>query len=426
LVLPVLAARTGTQVYSDGVTSWGEFRSVDEVGDATSLASYGLKPFTDDHPPVMVTPDNYTAYAKGACGQDAVLVEQPGPDGNRYVKVTILVGDAATLRKIRDGKVELSAGYTTVTVRDSGTDAAGKNYDYRQTKIRINHLALVDRGRAGPLARIRPDGAAWELPASNADTQEHEVNDTKDQLDPAMARMMLMAVVVYMMPPSPEAGAEALGQLVEMTGLPESEVQSLLAHEKPEEMELVEMDGITARMTPDDAKAWRERESAAAKLNADAAQKNKDALELLAETKAALATTQRQVDSLVADQKRAAIDALYSEIRSVCPQLVEAWDKLKKDGKFTLSATDMRERATLDLDPGAAKDFARAREDKTFEATLLGSYKSAVRGALARKANDNDNGNGEPNGETNNDGADNVVSALDRLNQRAAGFYGSK
>jgi len=158
----VWAARTGTQIYSDGRTMWGEFRSEFEVGSDASLRSWDLKPLCDDHPDVLVIPANYRQFVAGTCGQDAYL-ELPASDGYRYVCLTILVGDLATLIKIRGGKVELSAGYTAVLVRATGRDCNGIAYEYLQTKIIINHLALVEAGRAGPLARICVDGGAWQV-----------------------------------------------------------------------------------------------------------------------------------------------------------------------------------------------------------------------------------------------------------------------
>lgn len=420
LMLPVLAARTGTQPYSDGRTTWGEFRSDEEV--EASLSSYGLKPFTDDHPPGMVTSNDYGSLVKGACGQDAILLEKPAADGNRYVKLTLLVGDAATIRKIRDGKVELSAGYTTVPVYKPGTDSTGKTYDYLQTKIRINHLALVDRGRAGPLARISVDGAAWEIPAPTTDAQERDdVKTNNDQLDPEMARMILMAAMAYMMPESPEAAAGALEKLVAMTGLEAEELMGMLKHEMPKmetppDMEMVEMDGgITSMMTVDNAAAYRDR----LKANHDGeATLKKD----LAETTAALRATQRQVDKLQAAQDRAEFEALYEEIRGVCPQMVKAWDEQRKAKTFSLDAAQMREKATLDLDPGAAIDIDDARGTDTFDATLKGAYRAALGGARRRKANAD--GSGTKGSDADNASAGNLISVLDRLNANHKQFVG--
>ena len=66
LRLEVLAARTGTQIYGDGIRTWGEYRSAAEVGAVPSIRSWDIKALSDDHPPVMVVPDNYTNFARGS------------------------------------------------------------------------------------------------------------------------------------------------------------------------------------------------------------------------------------------------------------------------------------------------------------------------------------------------------------------------
>lgn len=415
LVIPVLAARTGTQTYSDGRSSWGEFRSDEEV--EASLASYGLKPFTDDHPANMVTSHDYGMLVKGACGQDAVLLDQPAADGNRYVQLTILVGDAATIRKIRDGKVELSAGYTTVPVRKSGRDHTGAAYDYLQTQIRINHLALVDRGRAGPLARISVDGAAWEVQTPTADDQERDDMTNQDQLDPEMARAVLMLAMAYMMPESPEAAAAALEKLAAMTSLEAEELSGMLKHKMPEmepepDMEMVEMDdGIKAKMTPDDAAAYHAR----AKANLDGATTLKHDL---AEATAALKVMERKVDRLQAAQDKVELDALYEEIRSVCPQMVDTWDEQRRSKRFELDAASMREKATIDLDPEAKIDLDEARGTDTFDSTLKGAYRAAVKSARRRKANA-DKVEADP-------AKSNVTDMMAEVKRRRRQNYGSK
>lgn len=160
LKVTVKAARSGVQAYSDGFETWGEYRPIEEVFSAASLASWGLKPFTNDHPHDFVGVHNWAEYAVGVVGGDARQI--PGTDGNDYIEVTIVVYDMMTLIAIRDGKVELSAGYSTVLKMEKGR-WQGLDYIAVHTQIYINHLALVDAGRAGPLARIALDGFAWQV-----------------------------------------------------------------------------------------------------------------------------------------------------------------------------------------------------------------------------------------------------------------------
>lgn len=169
----VKAARSGVQQYSDGISVWGELRPIEEVFSTESLASWSFKPFTNDHPPDFVGIHNWGIYGCGVVGEARRV---PGPDGDDYVEVTLVVNDFDTLVAIKGGKVELSAGYTANIKAESGRDHKGREYRYRQTGIYINHLSLVDRGRAGPLARISLDGFAWQVAQPIADavgTQPH-------------------------------------------------------------------------------------------------------------------------------------------------------------------------------------------------------------------------------------------------------------
>ncbi len=165
LRVKVRAARTGTQIYSDGFNTWGEYRDASEVFASLSLESWGLKPFTNDHPSEWVGIDNWAAYTKGTVGQDAKR-DSTALDGDEYVLVTIQVSDLETLKAIRGGKVELSAGYSARLQRNPGRDYKGREYEFTQHDIFINHLSLVDRGRAGPLARVSLDGFAWQVAAN--------------------------------------------------------------------------------------------------------------------------------------------------------------------------------------------------------------------------------------------------------------------
>lgn len=149
-------ARTGVQTYRDGQgNAWGELRTDDEVFHPDSLASYSLAVVTNDHPAEFVSTRNVKDVAVGSVG-DAKR------DG-RFVRVPLVIQDAATIRAIEDGKVQLSCGYTAVVVRDSG-EFQGQRYAGRQTNIRINHVALVDRGRAGPECSVLARGDAFHLP----------------------------------------------------------------------------------------------------------------------------------------------------------------------------------------------------------------------------------------------------------------------
>ena len=77
----------------------------------------------------------------------------------RWVICPIVITDAGAVGRIDNGECrQVSLGYETELVPESGT-YDGESYDYRQTNIRYNHLALVSRARAGDEAIVHLDAA---------------------------------------------------------------------------------------------------------------------------------------------------------------------------------------------------------------------------------------------------------------------------
>ncbi|WP_437408618.1 DUF2213 domain-containing protein [Sinorhizobium meliloti] len=156
LVADVRTARTGIQVYAGHEVGKPElqvvkvYRPEDQVFDKASLGSYAHKPVTNDHPDVAVTADNWKALSVGQIGDEVAR------DGE-FVRVPLVVMDGATIGDIEGGKRELSAGYTCDLAWEPGTTPEGETYDAIQKDIRINHVAIVQRGRAGSEARITED-----------------------------------------------------------------------------------------------------------------------------------------------------------------------------------------------------------------------------------------------------------------------------
>ncbi len=159
LVAEAFVARTGIQLYRGseiGVISQDVvrvYRPETEVKDAASVRTYTHAPITLGHPDVMVDADNWKDLAKGE-----VSTEAEWRDGK--LRLPLIVKDADAIRAIEDGTRELSAGYTCDIDFTPGKTAEGEAYDAVQRKIRINHLAIVPRGRAGSECRIG-DADAW-------------------------------------------------------------------------------------------------------------------------------------------------------------------------------------------------------------------------------------------------------------------------
>lgn len=116
------------------------YRPPEELSDPEAIESFKLIPFVDDH---TMLGDGFTpAEYKGVHGSTGEDVEFK--DGVLYAKLKIFSDTLSRL--IADGKKEISLGYRCVYKKASGV-FDGKVYDYIQTKLRGNHLALVDHAR---------------------------------------------------------------------------------------------------------------------------------------------------------------------------------------------------------------------------------------------------------------------------------------
>lgn len=146
-------ARTGILEYRRGDGSIRrELRRPDQVFRDDALSSFAMVPVTDDHPADgLLTAENTSRYQRGHLG-DAVRA-----DGEK-VRATVLVTDAALVRKILDGKQELSCGYLCDLDETPG-EHQGQRYDAVQLNIRGNHVAVVAAGRAGHDVRLKLDSA---------------------------------------------------------------------------------------------------------------------------------------------------------------------------------------------------------------------------------------------------------------------------
>lgn len=173
LVAEVLCARTGCQTYSardvglDGDGPVAVYRPEEAVFSRDSMATYAGKPVTLGHPQDPVTADNWKKHAVGDIGDEVAR------DGD-FVRVGIMVRDAAAIRSIESGTREISMGYTTPIEHRDGVAPDGTPYKAVQVgPIRINHLALVDRARGGSSLRVPVDdgGGNWGAAPKTAQTE---------------------------------------------------------------------------------------------------------------------------------------------------------------------------------------------------------------------------------------------------------------
>ena len=119
-------------------------RTEEEVFNPATIASFEGKPFTDDHPEEDVMPNNYDYYQRGHCQN-----VHRGTGENAYNLVAdIYITNPSVIQEIENGKRQISCGYTCDYI-DNGDGT------YSQARIRGNHIALVNEGRAGANISIK-------------------------------------------------------------------------------------------------------------------------------------------------------------------------------------------------------------------------------------------------------------------------------
>lgn len=156
LRVPGKVSRTGIQEYLAselGLTDRNPndivrvYRPYEEVFSPDSLASFDGVSITLQHPDALVNSKNYSQVTKG-------IVRGSGTEtDDQHVQCNLLIQAQDAIDAVQRGMCELSAGYTALYDDTPGVTPDGQDYDFKQTRIHINHVAIVDRGRAGT-ARI--------------------------------------------------------------------------------------------------------------------------------------------------------------------------------------------------------------------------------------------------------------------------------
>jgi hypothetical protein len=157
------------------------YRAPEQVFDARALGSFIAKPITDDHPQKPVTAQNWRDLAGGTI-MGAV---QEG----EYVGFDLAFLDAAVIDSVDSGKRELSCGYSSEIIIEDGIAPDGTPFHARQVSIRGNHIAIVDKGRAGGTCRIGDAAICEPMPSDEvkqllSDGQTYRESDANDKKPP--------------------------------------------------------------------------------------------------------------------------------------------------------------------------------------------------------------------------------------------------
>ena len=112
------------------------------------LEKFGGTVVTNDHPTDQVTPENFKKEVIGNIGDKVFL------RGEDVIAETITIRDAAAIKEIEEnGKKELSIGFTAeYDLKPVVID--GVEYDGIERILAINHISLVNEGKAGSQYRF--------------------------------------------------------------------------------------------------------------------------------------------------------------------------------------------------------------------------------------------------------------------------------
>ncbi len=154
LVVKCIFARTGIQErYGAEINEdfeatklYKEYRSPEEVFKPEVIEAFKNIVITNDHPHQLLNSQNTKFHAIGFVSSPVQVVD------DSYLECEITIYDDSTIEDIQAGKVELSAGYLyNLEVVEN------PNYDYIQTDIKPNHIAIVKAGRCGSKCSLAID-----------------------------------------------------------------------------------------------------------------------------------------------------------------------------------------------------------------------------------------------------------------------------
>lgn len=352
LVADVRIARTGLQYYlGSEVDKKNEhgyrdarvvkvYRPGEEVFSEDTMKSAAHRPVTNDHPRTETGLLDTTTWAKYAKGNTADEVSAEGI----FLRVPLIISDEATIRDVESGKREVSAGYTSVMDWTPGITPSGESYDAVQREIRFNHVAIVQRGRAGSAVRI---GDAV-MP----------IEDGEDEGDHLMTTTLKTVTVDGLSIEVTDQGAQVIGKLQATIDSMSSASTKVIADHAivlaDKDKELAKKDAEIAELKTKvlDAAALDKLVSSRAALVADAKLVHKDAktdgLDAAAIKKGAVLLVLG--DAAIADKSEAYIDARFDVLLETA--------KKSPASKDTFRAASVKGLATADADAPAAKAYA--------------------------------------------------------------------
>ncbi|MFW6085065.1 MAG: DUF2213 domain-containing protein [Gemmatimonadota bacterium] len=123
------------------------------------------------------------------------------------------------VRSLERGRQELSLGYRADVIAERG-EYNGEPYDHRQTNIRYNHLALVDRARAGREARINLD-------AEDAVQVDDEPQQTRTDMSDVTLETVVLDGITYKAAPEVKRALEKAQTRADEADAAEQQLETL-------------------------------------------------------------------------------------------------------------------------------------------------------------------------------------------------------
>lgn len=208
-------ARSGTQQYlQDEIGQRGEkavtvYRPEEEVFSPATMASFEGMPVTNDHPDNEdgVNAENSQYLAKGHCQN---VRRGTGKDKDLLI-ADLVIMDPGTIEDIMNGKREISCGYNYELSEEDGKLV--------QRQIRGNHIAIVDKGRAGHRVCIKDSAPTIERRKSRMRKNFNGIlakmlasfarDAEPDEIEEAVEAIDEITTEPNIVPPDPEQGEDA-------------------------------------------------------------------------------------------------------------------------------------------------------------------------------------------------------------------------
>lgn len=143
-VFPYLGKQISSELEPNKI--YWVYRPMSEIADPKTVESFNAAPLIDEHEMIG---EGWTKYDDRPAG--GVVYNTHAKDGKLYGDIRIY--SEKLKDEIESGKKELSMGYECNYEPQKGV-FDGKEYDFVQTNLRGNHIALVNRGRMGADVRV--------------------------------------------------------------------------------------------------------------------------------------------------------------------------------------------------------------------------------------------------------------------------------